>query len=178
MKGIQYISTPRPPAQRGGGAAITVRQEKFTVSKLNIPIPKSVEVVWGLVKPKHISGPITKIIVCCFYSPPRSKKNRALIDHLTVTLSTLLTLHPNSGILISGDRNSIDIQTLCAIEPSLKELTRKPTRGHKCLDVILSNLGSYYEESSIIPPIFPDILGHGVQSDHKGVILIPRTNSA
>ena len=48
MFGIQYISTPRPGAQRGGGAAIAVRAQKFTISKFNIQIPKSVEVVRGL----------------------------------------------------------------------------------------------------------------------------------
>ena len=37
MRGIKYISTPRPGAQRGGGAAIAVRLEKFNISKLNIP---------------------------------------------------------------------------------------------------------------------------------------------
>jgi hypothetical protein len=66
MKGIKYISTPRPGAKRGGGAAIAVRLEKFTISKLNISIPRSVEVVWGLLRPKFPSGKITTIIVCCF----------------------------------------------------------------------------------------------------------------
>ena len=50
MKGVKYISTPRPGAQRGAGAAIAVRMEKFNFSKLKIPIPKSVEVVWGLLQ--------------------------------------------------------------------------------------------------------------------------------
>ena len=45
MHGIKYISTPRPGAQRGGGAAIAVRLENFSISKLNIPLPKSIEVV-------------------------------------------------------------------------------------------------------------------------------------
>ena len=40
MEGIQYISTPRPGAKRGGGATIAVRLEKFTISKLNVLIPK------------------------------------------------------------------------------------------------------------------------------------------
>ena len=88
MQGIKYISTPRPGAQRGGGAAIAVRLDKFNISKLNIPLPRSVEVVWGLLKPKVAIGSISTIIVCCFYSPPRSKKNRVLIDHLTVTLQS------------------------------------------------------------------------------------------
>ena len=58
IQGIKYISTPRPSGRRGGGAAVAVRLEKFTVSKLNIPIPKSIEVVWGLLKPKIITGKI------------------------------------------------------------------------------------------------------------------------
>ena len=92
LSGIKYISTPRPGAQRGGGAAIAVRQEKFTIAKLNIPLPRSAEVVWGLLKAKVVSGKITTIIVCCFYSPPRSRKNNVLIDHLTVTLQSLLKM--------------------------------------------------------------------------------------
>ena len=40
IRGIKYISTPRPGAQRGGGAAIAVRLEKFNISKLNIPLPR------------------------------------------------------------------------------------------------------------------------------------------
>ena len=74
MKGIKYISTPRPGAQRGGGAAIAVRTERFAITKLNIAIPRAVEVVWGLLKPKVVTGKITTIIVCCFYSPPVPEK--------------------------------------------------------------------------------------------------------
>ena len=109
MSGIKYISTPRPGAKRGGGAAIAVRLDNFTISKLNIALPRSIEVVWGLLKPKVVSGKVTTIIVCCFYSPPRSRKNGVLIDHITVTLQSLLNIHTNAGVIISGDRNNIDI---------------------------------------------------------------------
>ena len=51
MEGVQYISTPRPGAKRGGGAAIAVRLESFSITKLNISIPKGLEVVWGMLKP-------------------------------------------------------------------------------------------------------------------------------
>ena len=112
IHGIKYISTPRPGAQRGGGAAIAVRLEKFTILKLNIALPKSVEVVWGLLKPKTVSGKFSTIIVCCFYSPPRSRKNSILIDHITATLQSLFNIHTNPGVIISGDRNDIDIPTL------------------------------------------------------------------
>ena len=73
LKGIKYISTPRPGAQRGGGAAIAVRTEKFTVSKLNIAIPRSVEIIWGLVKPKVVTGKINTIIVVSTLLPVQEK---------------------------------------------------------------------------------------------------------
>ena len=147
MRGIKYISTPRPGARRGGGAAIAVRMNKFSISKLNIPLPRAVEVVWGLLKPKVVTGKISTIIVCCFYSPPNSKKNRVLIDHLTVTLQSLLSKHPNAGVIISGDRNSIDISSLLSIDPSLRQTVREVTRGQKILDVIVTNLARYFNET-------------------------------
>ena len=51
MENIEYISTPRPGAKRGGGAAIATNSDKFSVSKLNIFIPKPLEVVWALLRP-------------------------------------------------------------------------------------------------------------------------------
>ena len=74
-KGIKYISTPRPGRKRGGGAALAVRLENFTILKLNISCPRSSEVVWGILRPKVPIGRISTIISCCFYSPPRSRKN-------------------------------------------------------------------------------------------------------
>ena len=129
MRGVKYISTPRPSTQRGGGAAIAVRTDKFLISKLNIPIPKSVEVVWGLLKPKIITGKVSVIIVCCFYSPPRSRKNPALLEHLTLTLQSLLVSHPHAGVIISGDRNSIDITRLLQIDSSLRQIVTQNTRN-------------------------------------------------
>jgi hypothetical protein len=36
IEGVNYISTPRPGPKRGGGSAIAVRLDRFTVSKLNV----------------------------------------------------------------------------------------------------------------------------------------------
>ena len=177
MGGVKYISTPRPGPQRGGGAAIAVRTEKFTISKLNIQIPKSVEVVWGLLKPKDISGKISVIIACCFYSPPRSRKNTTLLDHITNMLQSLLINYPGAGIIISGDRNNIEVKSLLQIHPSLKQTVISSTRDYKVLDVILTNLYSFYSAPEIVPAICPDVPGRGVPSDHKGVIYTPHTST-
>lgn len=177
MKGIKYISTPRPGAKRGGGAAIAVKLEKYSISKLNISIPKSIEVVWGIVKPKTVSGKINLIICCCFYSPPKTRKNPILIDHITMTLQSLLTQYPNAGVIISGDRNKMDMNLLLSIDSALKQIVNLPTRGLNILDVILTNLGSFYEEPEIIPAITPDVPNKGVPSDHSGAFVTPHCSS-
>ena len=173
IHGIKYISTPRPGARRGGGAAIAVRLENFNISKLNISCPKSSEVVWGILRPKVISGKISTIISCCFYSPPRSRKNAALVDHIAQTVQSLMNIHNNPGIIISGDCNDMDLSSLISIDPSLRQIVLKPTRGQKILDVIVTNLGPFYQEPCIIPAILPDNSGHGAPSDHYGVCATP-----
>ena len=173
LDGIKYISTPRTGARRGGGAALAVRLENFSITKLNISIPKSLEVVWGLIKPKIPNTKISTIIACSFYSPPKSRKNSALIDHLTITLQGLLKTHSNAGIIISGDRNNIDIPVMLSIDPSLHQIVTLPTRGSRILDVIVTNLRKYYNDPVILPPIMPDKPGLGAPSDHSGVLATP-----
>ena len=75
LRGISYISRPRGN-RRGGGVAIVTNSDNYLLSKLNITIPAGVEIVWGLLKPLTSTDKITKIIVCSFYSPPKSKKKR------------------------------------------------------------------------------------------------------
>ena len=127
-------------------------------------------------KPKVVTGKITTIIVCCFYSPPRSRKNSVLIDHITTTIQSLLNIHNNPGVIISGDRNQIEIPSLLSIDPSLRQTVRLPTRGLRIIDVIVTNLASFFNEPVIIPPILPDRPGHGAPSDHNGVFATPHTN--
>ena len=179
LKGMKYISTPRPGARRGGGAAIVVNTEKFSISKLNVAIPQCLEVVWGLMKPVNITGKITKIITCCFYCPPKSTRKTALIEHLTFTLQSLLNTFPNAGIIISGDRNDLSIARLLSVDASLRQIVNRGTRGpEKILDVVLTNLDVYFEEPTIVPPIeVDDPSKGGVPSDHSGVVVNTRTDT-
>ena len=177
MKGINYISTPRPGKKRGGGAAIAANPNHFTLTKIHIHIPRGVEAVWGILKPLSPTSKFNSVIVCCFYSPPNLKKNPFLIDHITKNLQELLTSHQSAGVLILGDRNEIEIAALQSIDPSLKQIVKKPTRGNRILDVIMTNLHSYYSEPVILPPINPDNEANGVPSDHNGVFAKPSPSS-
>ena len=93
------------------GAAIAVRLDRFSLSKLNIAIPSSIEIVWGLLRPKVTTGRISTIIVSSFYCPPKSRKKSILIDHMTETLQSFLKIHINAGVIISGEGNDLEISS-------------------------------------------------------------------
>ena len=86
---LQYLSTARPSYKRGGGCAVPARGDKFNLTPLNVEIPKSVEACWCLLRPKRKAGNINKIIVCAFYCPPKSRKIKELIAHITLTFHSL-----------------------------------------------------------------------------------------
>ena len=176
LKGIKYFSTPRPGTKRGGGAAFTAREDKFTVSKLNIDIPKPLEVVWGLLKPKENLGEISKIIICSFYCPPNSRKKSALIDHLSLTINNLKIIHPKANFIIAGDKNDLKEAEIVAICPTFKQIVCQPTRKGKILTVVVTDLHHLYQEPIIIPPIPVDEGSTGSPSDHQGVLIIPINN--
>ena len=75
---------------------------------------------------------------------------------MALTLQSLLNSFPNAGILISGDRNDLGIDRLLTIDPSLRQIVNKGTRGPRILDVVLTNLSVLFEEPEIVPPIAID----------------------
>ena len=87
IDGLKYLSKSRPSTKRGGGVALITNLKKFSIEKLDVCIPNNLEVIWGLLKPKHppAGSEYKNIIVCCFYSPPNSRKNSKLGDHLVGT---------------------------------------------------------------------------------------------
>ena len=63
ISGLEYIYTARPPNAKGvsyGGAAIVVNVEKISIEKFVVHIPKSLEVIWGLLNPKKYICEIQK----------------------------------------------------------------------------------------------------------------------
>ena len=130
IHGIQYISTHRPN-RRGGGAAITlIRESPFVLTKLDISVMSgdlSLEVCWGLLKPKMPTGHIKSIIVCAFYLPPYSKKKSALVEHISLNYYSLKSQHPDAAFICGGDKNYLNIKLLLDISPSFRQKVFKPT---------------------------------------------------
>ena len=176
IDGLEYFSTNRPRGRRGGGAAIIVNTERFYAEKLEVHIPNNIEVIWVLARPKAASAKFKKIILCSFYSPPRSRVRDKLKDHIIGTLQRLVVKYPDSGILIGGDRNKMDISALINNNLKLRQIVTQPTRKKEILDVLLTNLFPFYNSPVIIPPVQPDIPGQGVASDHSVPLCLPHTD--
>ena len=179
IHGIQYISTPRPN-RRGGGAAITLISESpFLLTKLDIPVEsggQSLEVCWGLLKPKNPTGHIKCLIVCAFYLPPYSRKKTALVEHITLNYFSLKSQHPESAFVCGGDKNDLNIQLLLNIDPSFRQIITKPTYKQSVLDVLVTDIGQYYMESIIRPAVQPDNPATASPSDHR--IGFAKTNTS
>ena len=173
-EGLKYISTPRPTGW--GGAGIIVNQSKFTVEKFNIIIPHNLEVVWGLLKPKDEDAKFKKIIICSFYSPPNSKKNLKLTDHLVTTLQMLRTQYPDSPMMLGADKNNMNIRPLLNCGLKLRQVVDLPTRKGVILDIILIDIPQYYNAPIIVPPVPCDNPADGVPSDHSVPVCVPHTD--
>ena len=89
------------------------------LTKLDVLIPKNLEVVWGLVRPKKPTPDFKGIIVCSFYSVPNSKRKTQLIEHITVNYSQLRAGNKDCFFLAGGDKNDLDIQNILNISQTL-----------------------------------------------------------
>ena len=178
LHGIMYISNPRPK-RRGGGAAITLcdLKSQFTLAKLSISVPPDLEVCWGLVKPRS-PGSVKEIVICSFYCPPRSKKKTKLVEHISLNYFKLKSTYPNCAFICGGDKNDLNIKHLLDISPSFRQIVNKPTHKNSILEVVVTDIGHFFNEPVIRPALLPDIPGQGVPSDHKIVYVTPISDSS
>ena len=119
---------------------IIVNEEMFSLDILNVSIPNNLEIIWGLLRPKDESAVIKKIILCSFYSPPRSHKKSILIDHIVTTLHIQNTIYPDAPIILGADINDLGISPILNCGLRLKQIVDLPTRNDKILDVLIMNL--------------------------------------
>ena len=103
MEGLEFFTNSRA-AKRGGGVGIVVNTNLgYSGRKLQVNSrvgSNSLEVVWVLVTPPQPNDGRNKFICACIYSPPRSKLNNLLLDHLSYNLSALSAQHAGAGIVL------------------------------------------------------------------------------
>ena len=118
-----------------------------------------------------------EMIVAAFYSPPKSKKNPQLLDHLLSNSLYLLSKYPSAGLVLGGDKNDLNITSLLNGIPKLSQIVTLPTYNAKVLDIILTTCANMYCMPIITPPLQPDNPLCYAPSDHSTPVAIPLTNA-
>ena len=156
--------------------AIIINLQKYSVERLNISNPHDLEICWALAKPKSKHAKVSKIILCSFYHPPRSKKKDKLIDHIICTLQLLTAKYPECCICIGGDKNNLDVTPILNSNMKLVQMVTKCTRKDQILDIFITNMSHCYNEPIILPPVQPDDPNTAVASDHHVPLCFPHTD--
>ena len=108
------------------------------------------EIVWVHIRPTRLPRGIPCIIIGTLYHPP-SANNQEILDHLLKCLSTIESRFPNSGIILLGDFNNLNVSRIKR-NFRLKQIVNFPTHGRNTLDLILTNLKDYYASPIKLSP--------------------------
>ena len=124
--------------------------------------------MWLLLKPQRLPRGLNSIILGKIYHPP-GNNDTDLQAHIIENLDSILSSHPNSGIILTGDFNEFRHRRLCS-SFNLKQIVNHATRGDNILDKVLTNISKYYDILNVVAPLS--------SSDHNSIVLTPSASYA
>ena len=99
------------------------------------------------------------------------------IEHIIETIHSLRAKFDNDiHWLIGGDFNHLNISDILQCYGSLQQVVSIPTRKRSQLEILLTDLHSYYHPPTTLPPLQVDVGKTGKDSDHDIVLFAPRSN--
>ena len=159
----------------GGGSAILVNTRNWLPDHLDdIIVPQGLEVVWVKVAPKHKCD-LKLLIVCSIYSKPNSRKKTILSDHLSMNYYLLKMRFPEAKFLFLGDFNCYRPDVILHLSPQLRQLVHYNTHGEKPIDLVITDMHTWYHPPQPCDPLLPDQPASAAPSDHLGNLLLPRS---
>ena len=126
------------------------------------------ECMWLWLRPPRLPRPFSGIIVGAMYFPHApADEQRVRASYIIECIDSVKSAHPDCGMVLLGDFNTLDVKNILT-NHTLKQLVREPTRGNSVLDLVISNLASYYNK--------PVVSAHLGSSDHCSVHWVPNSN--
>ncbi|XP_048587796.1 uncharacterized protein LOC5511459 [Nematostella vectensis] len=108
------------------------------------------ESLWLHLRPNRLPRGFHCIIAAAIYHPP-SADDQSLREHLFQSLALVESKFPNSGILLTGDFNRLDVSGLLR-HFRLKQIVKVPTQKDATLHLILTNMHDHYAAPQAFPP--------------------------
>ena len=110
LRGYSMIRHDRSDGRRGRGVCVYVKY-LLPLTPLNHLSDPNFETLWLLLKPQRLPRGLNSIILGVIYHPP-GNNDTDLQAHVTENLDSILSSHPNSGII--GDFNEFRHRRLCS----------------------------------------------------------------
>ena len=143
--------------RQGGGVAVVCRKDWKLERLYGFQIPY--ECLWA-----KISTPNSEYYVAAVYHPPSSVYLPGdFLDYLIDSVERLLSSIPNARLIIAGDVNQLDINSLLN-QHSLAQIVKIPTRGVRTLDVLITNFTQLWTKVRAIKGL--------VRSGHLAVLVV------
>ena len=146
--GFNLIRLDRSCRQHGGVCMYVKNSITFKI--LEDVLHLSLEITWILTRPTRLPRGISQVIIGTLYHPPGAD-DQLMLDYLYKSLSSIESRYPNCGIILLGDFNKLNVSGLNG-NFNLKQIIMFPTRGQNTLDLILTNLASYYSTPTKLSP--------------------------
>ena len=108
------------------------------------------EVLWVKIRPKRLPRGIPSIIVGTVYHPP-SAIDSLILNYLYESLSKIEAIFPDCGLFLLGDFNKLNCSRLKNAF-DLRQIVPFPTRGQSKLDLVFTNLSTFYDVPKKLPP--------------------------
>lgn len=146
--------------RKGGGVLVYVRSNMIPnhLEKLH---DDNLETLWFTVRPRRLPRQFSIIAVGIIYHPPSPNPDHPMLEHIHKCLDHILQKHPDAGILLVGDFNTLKCHSFSR-SYSLKQIVKKPTFGKNTLDKVFTNMSDLYNEPEVLPPLGSLDHGHSV----------------
>jgi hypothetical protein len=156
----------RNDGRRGGGVCCYIRTDLLQ-ERLNQLDPADVESIWLLYRSKRMPRKISHLAIGIYYHTPGADSRRT-VQHIVESADFITRTHPYSGVIITDDFNNLPEANILSYP--LKQIVHGATRKTEILDKIFTNVGEFYQQPAILPPIG--------SSDHNCVLLLSYNSDA
>ena len=141
VAGYHIARRDRKFIQHGG--VCTYVRDSIRFKTVDYLMNDDFEVLWLQISPKRLPRGISSIIVGTVYNPPGAN-DALMLGYHSDSLSQIEANFPECGLILTGDFNKLNMSRILYAF-NIRQIVPFPTRGQSKLDLVFTNLSTYYD---------------------------------